>query len=377
MNAVTNVQPVRSEFRLGHNRALDGLRGVAVAVVVVSHADIIRRVFGAIAVDVFFVLSGFLITCLLVKEWDKTNSISFKNFYIRRALRLLPALIVLLVVFISYKYVTAPAPQAVACAYEALRALFYVTNWSIVYYYGHTDYLGHTWSLSVEEQFYLLWPVILLVLLPRISRSALFCWLALGAFLSCLGRTLLYIGANASAYRLLYSTDTRADALLLGCMLGLGLTSDLLPKDTRGTGILNYVSLVSAAGLVSLGFLPEFPMYYLGWGLTSVFAVMIIMDLVTTRQGVLRSILELPFLGYLGRISYGLYLWHNPIFRAIQDQHWPWWINAAVGIPVTTGATLASYYLVEKPCLRLKKRFQTAATPADGLARQPVAEVEA
>src|SRR5206468_2851848 len=119
-----------------------------------------------------------------------------------------------------------------------------------------------------------------------------------------------------------YSTDTRADALLLGCMLGLGLTSDLLPKDTRGTGILNYASLASVAGLVALGFLPEFPMYYLGWGLASVFSVMIILDLVTTRQGVLRSILESRFLGYLGKISYGLYLWHNPIFRAIQDQHW-------------------------------------------------------
>jgi peptidoglycan/LPS O-acetylase OafA/YrhL len=248
-----------------------------------------------------------------------------------------------------------------------------------VFGYGHTDYLGHTWSLSVEEQFYLLWPVILLVLLrctSRTSRSSLLCWVALGAFLSCLDRALLFAGTNASVYRLLFSTDTRADALLLGCVVGLGWASGLLPKHTRATGMLNHASLASAAGLVSLGFLPEPAMYYLGWAFTSVFAAIIITDLVVTQRGVLRWILELPFLVYLGRISYGLYLWHIPIFRAIEDQHWPWWINAAIGIPVTTGATLASYYLVEKPCLRLKKRFQTAEIAVENLARQPVARVE-
>src|SRR4051812_43389308 len=112
MSAGTSFQPVRTEFSLGHNRALDGLRGVAVAGVVISHANLIWRIFGGIAVDVFFVLSGFLITCLLVKEWDETNTISFKNFYIRRALRLLPALIGLLAVFISYEFATASTGHA-------------------------------------------------------------------------------------------------------------------------------------------------------------------------------------------------------------------------------------------------------------------------
>src|SRR5207249_381805 len=116
--------------------------------------------------DIFFVLSGFLITCLLLEEWDQFQRINLKAFYARRALRLLPALLVLLLVVVAFYWLASPKSTAVRTTFDALIALFYSSNWAFVFGFRQPAHvLTHTWSLSIEEQFYLTWPVILILLL--------------------------------------------------------------------------------------------------------------------------------------------------------------------------------------------------------------------
>jgi len=166
-------------FSLGYRPSLDGLRGVSILAVMSYHLGLIRG--GFLGVDIFFVLSGFLITTLLTDEWIRSGSISFRKFYMRRALRLLPALVVLAItcdfatVIFARLYWPPEAfvPVVFGMAYASLVALFYVTNWVMIS--GQTLWiLGHTWSLSIEEQFYLLWPLILIALPRRNGKRPIF-----------------------------------------------------------------------------------------------------------------------------------------------------------------------------------------------------------
>jgi peptidoglycan/LPS O-acetylase OafA/YrhL len=161
------MNPDPPPFHLGYRRSLDGIRGVAILFVVLVHDGIIRDTFGFIGINTFFVLSGFLITCLLVEEWDMSNDIRFREFYVRRALRLLPALLIMLIAFVVFAFFFDPRRKAIREFYEALRALFYFTNWARIFRIGRTVTLVHTWSLSVEEQFYFTWPFILYCAKPR------------------------------------------------------------------------------------------------------------------------------------------------------------------------------------------------------------------
>ena len=211
-------------FHLGHRPGLDGLRGLAILLVIFVHAGLLPTTFGFIGVDLFFVLSGFLITCLLIEEWDQTGRISLKNFYIRRGLRLLPALLAVLSVFVTVSAFTRNPREFHLDVKEALAALFYYTNWANIFDLIRSDYIGHMWSLSIEEQFYILWPAILLSLLRFASRKSLLQFILLGATISWLTRVLLFLGTTAGRERFFFGLDTRADSLLLGCAVGVALT---------------------------------------------------------------------------------------------------------------------------------------------------------
>jgi len=179
---------------------------------------------GFAGVDIFFVLSGFLITTLLIQEFDRTGSISLRNFYMRRALRLGPALIALLIVLCLLSFVLYDQARARGNCRDALIALFYASNWVRVFTRNQLGLLAHTWSLSCEEQFYIVWPIILLTLL-RISRKrhyvalvaaavALFSWLA----------SIHLTMSGASERRLCFGLDGRADTLMIGCILSVVLS---------------------------------------------------------------------------------------------------------------------------------------------------------
>ena len=361
------MNPASSSFHLGHRPALDGVRGFAILMVLVDHGRIVGDGFGFMGVNTFFVLSGFLITCLLVEEHDRTGKITFKNFYFRRGLRLLPALIVMLAAFVLFCFMVDPYKRAVRELYEALAALFYISNWTAMYHIGRHLSLLHTWSLSVEEQFYFIWPGILLWLLSKCTRSSILCWIFLGAVLSVMLRVALFVGGTTELSgnvfpldpaRLTGGTDTRADSLLIGCFAGVLACSNLLPRGAGFQQILKLAATSAVPLLVGLAICPKMDplMVYCGWFAASILAMALILYLVSAPESWLHRCLQNRPLAYLGTISYSLYLWHFPISTALVQHHLPW-TNMTYLIPVIPVALL-SYYLIEKPCLRLKKRFQ-------------------
>src|SRR5580700_1362064 len=141
----------REPYKLGYHPSLNGVRGLAIILVLLNHGEILGTGFGFVGVNTFFVLSGFLITCLLVAEFDKSGKINFSQFYLRRARRLFPALFVLLFVYLIYALFVHNFFPAMK---ETLFALFYVTNWAHIFGFQNDGGLAHTWSLSIEEQYY-------------------------------------------------------------------------------------------------------------------------------------------------------------------------------------------------------------------------------
>jgi peptidoglycan/LPS O-acetylase OafA/YrhL len=360
-------QPIRhSGFHLSYSRSLDGVRGMSIILVLLNHGALIGDGFGFIAVNTFFVLSGFLITSLLIAEWDKFGDISLRHFYLRRALRLLPALIAMLLAFTVYVLLTDPHKRAIRELHEALRALFYFTNWGRIFRIGRNLSLAHAWSLSIEEQFYLIWPVLLLLFLRKTSRNSLLCWILLGIFLALLVRVGIYytgreeIGGRfvpGHPDRLLMGLDTRADSLLAGCFAGVLVSSSLLPKGVWFQKLLKVTAIASAIALLGAGWFSSTApwMIYIGWSLSSAFAMILVTHLVSAPRSLLHGLLENPMLVYVGQISYGLYIWHFPIVKALERHHLPWQ-HLIYLVPVFAVVQL-SYYVVEKPCLELKKRF--------------------
>ena len=307
-------------FRLGYRRWLDGLRGVAILMVLAFHLGLLPG--GSLGVDVFFVLSGFLITTLLVEEWERRGAIRLRSFYLRRALRLLPAFIVLLFICGLSSFLLPTAKEAAVRQREVMVAACYVANWPGLHHTG-MPLLGHTWSLSVEEQFYLVWPAILCLMLRlKLPRRRILLLVIAGILLSASLRMVLYRlhrvpgpenWANVS--RLYMGSDTRADALLVGCLVGLSAAWGLLPKSRDFALRFRIVALVSAAGLgyMSWASALDHSQYY--HGLFTLVALMVAAILVRqlTAPGRANSLLESAPLVGIGRISYALYLFHMPI----------------------------------------------------------------
>ena len=162
------------EFKPGYVPALDGIRGIAIICVMIMHSGFKLFKGGFIGVDIFFVLSGFLITYLLVREYDRHDEqVNLKAFYARRALRLGPALILMLIGNSLWGIFFFTPAESMSNLEDALIALFYMANWARAFEIHAPRFLGHTWSLSIEEQFYILWPMIFLLLMRCIRSRAL------------------------------------------------------------------------------------------------------------------------------------------------------------------------------------------------------------
>jgi peptidoglycan/LPS O-acetylase OafA/YrhL len=335
--------------------------------VLAVHAGLNNTSFGFIGVDMFFVLSGFLITSLLLEEWEQSGTISLKSFYGRRALRLLPALVVMLTVFVSYGFASLPSRKALRLLQEGLGALFYYANWSIAFGLGRPSLFLHTWSLSVEEQFYLLWPIALLFLVKWTDRRSMFQWVLLGAVLSWVTRVVLFfvgtqvISGNVFPIReerLFAGIDTRADSLLLGCAAALALSAKLLSPGNRHVA-LRVASPICALALAVIGYKSsvfEPWMICIGWFVVSALCAVIILQLAVTQHTLLHRMLENPALVYTGKISYGLYLWHYPIF--VLAERWRWAGGYLGALLASVVAAVISYYFIERPFLRLKERLK-------------------
>lgn len=372
---------VREAFRLGRRPALDGVRALAIAAVVGFHASTTALPGGYVGVDVFFVLSGFLITALLLEERRATGTVRLGAFYARRALRLLPALAVMLAGAAAYAAARPGLPEVATMPRDLIATTLYAGNWAqaLVPRY-ETRLLSHTWSLGVEEQFYLLWPVVLGGLLaavglrrpgtgcPRRYRVAA-AVVAGGALASCVERWLM-LKAEVPGPRISWGTDTRASAILAGCALALACHGGVLPRSRAGR------QLVQAMGWVGLGWLAYMfvgPRYGIpaiaadparnvveGMTVVAVASVLLLVGIVAAPAGALARLCGLRPVAWVGRVSYGLYLFHFPIFLALTPEStgWPAPVVQATRMALTLAVTVASWRLVEQPFLRMKRAFE-------------------
>jgi peptidoglycan/LPS O-acetylase OafA/YrhL len=353
--------PATIGFRLGQRPALDGVRAIAVLAVMAHHGYVPFFRGGSIGVDIFFVLSGFLITGLLLEEWEKTSGISFRKFYLRRALRLLPALVVLLLFVEVYSLVILRGPRLWEIQKAVLAVLFYVANWVSIMHPDRLGPLSHAWSLSIEEQFYLLWPPVLFLLLHyrlRIARIAAV--IALITISVAVHRAFVWTGP-ASAWRIYNGLDTRIDELLAGCALAAALSAGCIRVDWLRI-LVRWSYQPAIALILYLVSRPLSPhiMYKFGWPIVEICLVVILYRLMGWENTILHRLLESPSLVWIGRLSYGLYLWHFPIFEKVGGWEYLRILKIPVAFALTFMVATLSFYFVERPFLRLKSQFKVA-----------------
>ncbi|MBV8929128.1 MAG: acyltransferase family protein [Mycobacteriaceae bacterium] len=381
--------------------ALDGIRAIAVALVLLHHGGIPGVTGGFLGVDIFFVLSGFLITSLLLDELGSTGRISLTGFWTRRARRLLPALVVM-VLAAAFARELFPPEAVAALRDDAVAAFFWVANWSFIAH--KTDYfsqggapspLQHTWSLGVEEQYYFIWPLVLLAVAVlfaaiarrrhtsatlRVVRVAVFVLALTGALASAAGAVAL--ASDATRDRVYFGTDTRAQALLIGAAAAALLVRDW-PSLTLGWSVIRsrwgrwVVRLLPVAGLVALaagvhsatGSAAQFRTGLLT--LVAVAAAAVIAPVALDQESPVARVLAWPPLVWLGTISYGVYLWHWPIFLAIDGER-----TGSTGLPLfvvrciaTVAVATASWWVIEQPV----RRWRPVAVPQLRLAIATVA----
>lgn len=318
--------------------ALTGLRTLAVGLVIALHNGW-GWVGGYIGVDVFFVLSGYLITTALMRREDGLG-----RFYWKRLLRLTPPLALLLAVYAAVAVTW--SPDWLAHLHGVFYAGTYSMNWNMVYAWGPTGYLAHTWSLAIEEQFYLIWAPAFMALALVLRREQVIAVVAACIVLIVAWRAGLALSGE-SYYRTYHGFDTRADGLLTGCLLAL-LKSERLGKIAAQTWMLPFAGLFYVAWSVPVGSVAM----DVGGGLAvSIMAAWIIAALANGGT-VLGRLLALPPMVYLGTISYGLYLWHWPLLglaREIGIDHPAWTATLA-----TLAISALSWHFLEAPILRFK-----------------------
>lgn len=302
---------------------------------------------GMLGVDIFFVLSGFLITNLLLAHQQSHTSLAI--FYWRRFLRLMPALAtVTLAVFLATPFL--PGVPSRSC--EALAPLLGVANWTTPFGAACPKYMGHAWSLSIEEQFYLLWPVLLLATLWFGGRRAALI-LAVSLAASC-GLWRAYLALHgAPITRIYWPFDTRCDGLLIGAAAALakhGAGADALYRAARTLWPVAAVALTLIVSLAN----NHMPFFEGGYVVVAVLSMIVIVAASRGESGVLDRLLGAKPLVYLGSLSYGFYLWHYPV--AVLAGRWE--VSGTVKFFAIGFASLVAAYLsrrfVEVPMLRLR-----------------------
>ncbi len=356
---------IRDHIKFNYTPELDGLRGISILWVMIFHAGFPFMRGGFIGVDIFFVLSGFLITLLLILEFDGRGRISLRNFYIRRVLRLGPALVCLLIVYCIVSTLVLDSEKLKSNYVDALIALFYLSNWARAFAIHPPDFLGHTWSLSIEEQFYLIWPVFLIFLLNKsIKRSHIAMITILIAMFSWFFR--LYLLYNDTSPERLYNgLDVRADGLMLGCFIGILVGSGYFKDNFRMTlkKILTIIAPVSMICLFIFSIVCYWKnpvMFAFGYIMVEILAVVLILDAMFGQKTMMRKFLSMRWLVWTGSISYGLYLWHYPVFRLMRALGFNLNVIMTAGIGITFIIATISYYGMERPILKIKKRYARA-----------------
>jgi peptidoglycan/LPS O-acetylase OafA/YrhL len=356
-NASTGTPPAAPVNEHRHLAALDGLRAVAIGLVLVSHVTIYAPHAGwvrqlalgcaATGVTLFFVLSGYLITTLLLREERKHGAVDLRAFYVRRALRLLPAAYVYLVVIAAL----AVASVLVVPVHDLLASFFYVRN-----LVGRAHETAHLWSLAIEEQFYMGWPLLLVVLAPP-RRLRIVIGLVIALVLWRIG---LAAAGRLTPTAVYVRTDLRIDNLLLGCILALALfRRGGVPGAAWQRWWIGAVGLVSLVALgyvlepVPLGGVVERTLVALG-------AVPLLAWVLANERSRGTWILRTSVAQWIGRMSYGIYLWQQ-LFLGPPNATLGVLRTPAIGLALAVAVAALSHHLVERPFLRLKDRWTADA----------------
>ena len=363
----------------GHVPALDGIRGIAVLQVFVAHFHWIVSTDpyfnavtpwhwlnktlepGFLGVDIFFVLSGFLITSLLLKDRQRNQPGMFRRFYMRRALRLLPALYAILIASF-FVALWEKFPMNIQWR-TTWHALLYLNNWNVVWNPNAAQNdLGHLWSLAIEEQFYIVWPAILIGLVVlKVPHKAMMGLIAITIAVVAWHRNELW-NQGVSWLFLYIRTDTRVDSLLVGALFALIYRHIRINRK-----LLNYSATIAFFGIVFIKYELSSGSFIYKGGFT-VIAILTGIVVLAAAENVWRgnAVLTWKPLTILGKVSYGLYLWHMLIFQ-LMGRHFTWGpksVRIVIGIMIVSAVTAVSWFFIEKPFLRLKDRRFSSAKPS-------------
>ena len=352
---------------------LDGFRGYAILLVMLSHFHFVQMDVAYLGVTLFFYVSGLLITKLLIAEYNKNSTVSLKNFYIRRVFRLYPALLFMLVVSIVvillYNYSIIWS--------DILSGLFYFTNYYLVYFspdLTDTHYLLTSkilWSLSVEEHFYLFFPFLFVLFYSSKSKKLAFLVSFLLVAFLVIRIMVAYSGRNGTEIfqETYYTTHCRADSILYGCLSALLLYQ--FEQRFYQRLLSSYMIFLISLGLLAFSliyndFFFQTTFKYTLQGIS--FALMIPSFAILFQKGIVYSIVANKVFVFIGKLSYSLYLFHWVALKVANLQYEPatlkWYL---VVIPLTIILSLLSYYGIEKPFLSLRKKFgSNVLSPAIG-----------
>jgi peptidoglycan/LPS O-acetylase OafA/YrhL len=352
---------------VGRVPGLDGLRGATVIIVFVSHLEVILPIprlavvpGGTVSLDSFFVLSGFLITALMLREQARTDRVNTGRFYRRRAIRLLPPLVAVLVFQALFAYTSGVTYHEEWTS--LLSVTFYYSNWKLAF---NSNALGgniapglqHLWSLALEEQFYLVWPwvtIFFLTIRARL-RTVVIVLVTLIVAIS-VHRALMYNGTS-SWYADFVRTDTRSDGILLGCLVAHIWIRGREPK--RAIALCGWVGAIFLAICLPLVNTTAPFLFYGGIDAIDLACAFIILALLDGRW---KGTWFFSLRGFviLGTVSYAFYLWHLPIFFAIRyyGYTWPDWLKVGIAVVATFLMTTLSWLFIEKPALEWKDRLE-------------------
>ena len=359
--------PRSRAFRLGNRPPLTGIRALALATVLIYHSNFKTLPGTWVALQIFFVLSGFLITAMLASEGKRNGRISLSGFYARRGVRLVPPLLLVIALLAIYASIVHVADAAHRVWGDSLAALFYFADYRQAF--GHAPFFGYlaqTWSLSVEEQFYILWSLLMVVAVVTKRHKLAYAFAIIGLVASTVDRTWIVLHAHpftpGTFLRTYYAFDPRADALFFGCLLGLLAADGWLLQWARWAKAT--ITVLAAASTLFLCWILQYTHLFdrdvvLWWiPATTVASGILIVYFVVCPDSLGSKFAGLGVLVFIGDLSYTVYLLHFPVYLATMPSmlHWSFWPAQALRLSIIFGIATLSWFLMEKPLMRWRAR---------------------